>query len=200
MKKIDPPVTMRYFKVLGGDLGRALRAQLQNQKMYIEVLEVFARAIGASNVHTHQDTGRFAGFSGFSRPVADPSIWLKNSSGYLIPSRSKQPDFWKALDACDGGNSPADVLVQFGLDPRKWVSYADQDFGCSITGFYSVDLWWVIVPSRHFDQEVVKKAQETGNPADALRMLWVPPMDWEEVTEGKYLNEWDAQYRLEKQL
>lgn len=190
------PIYNRYFKVVGGDLGAALRAQLEQQRSYIQLLEGIARSLGAVKVHTFAETGKFAGFEFPAHACIDPNLFIERPTLIHTPKRRENRGFWRSIETIDG-SVPADVLRKFGLRTKDWIG----DQGCKLTGFYSVDVWFVIVPSRHFDADTLKIAAEFPDAnTEAVRSLWKPPMDWQEITEGAYLNEWESHYTQEIQL
>lgn len=192
----QPPIYNRIFKVVGGDLGVAMRAQLEQQRDYLALLEGIAQQLGAIKVHTFKETGKFAGFEFPAHACIDPTLFIERPTLVFTPKRRENRGFWRRIEAI-GGSTPQDVLRKFGLSSKEWIGGK----GCTIVGFYSVDVWWVIVPSRHFDDatmEIAAKFPESCT--EAVRMLWQPPMDWELVTEGMYLNEWDIHYQQEIQL
>lgn len=192
----QPPIYNRIFKVVGGDLGAALRAQLERQRSYIALLEGIAQQLGATKVHTFTETGKFAGFEFPAHAAIDPNLFIERPTLVFTPKRRENRGFWRRIEAI-GGSTPQDVLSKFGLKHQEWIGSK----GCTIVGFYSVDVWWVIVPSRHFDAPTLKIAAEfPEQDTEATRMLWKPPMDWTEVSEGKYLNEWELHYQQEQQL
>lgn len=176
------PVFYRYFKVIGGDLGHHLRAQIKDQHAYIARLEQIGFRLGATKVHTTVATGKFAGFEFPETTIIDKKTWLYKD-GRWIPKRREHRPFWKIIDDMEGGSVPSSVLTKFDLSNTCQVEVDGIQYGATITGFYSVDMWWVIVPSVHADDP-----------------SWTPPDDWEEVTFGKYINEWDERYALEKNL
>lgn len=199
---IAPNVYNRYFKVVGGKLGELLLAQLEHQHQYIRFAEAIGKGLGASKIHTHPDTGEFLGFE-FDKPVnLAPGKWLDRGK-YLYPKKNPFKSFWRELNKI-GASVPKDVLKEFGLLPNGWLQDGEYSFGCSIVGFYTKQLFWVVVPSRHFGDSTMnsaRAAKAAGMPdTDPVRMLWTPPMDWVEVTQTEYLNEWDAQFLLEQQL
>lgn len=199
---IAPNVYNRYFKVVGGKLGELLQAQLEHQHRYISYAEAVGKGIGASKIHTHPDTGEFLGFE-FDNPVElPPKNWI-NKGSYWYPKRKSFRAFWRELNKI-GASSPKDALKEFGLLPKGWLQDGKHNFGCSIVGFYTKQLFWVVVPSRHFDDSTMKSARAAKaagmSDTDPVRMLWTPPMDWVEVTQLEYLKEWDAQFLLEQQL
>lgn len=195
----QPPIFNRYYKVVGGDLGAALRAQLERQRSYINLLEGIARSLGAIKVHTFAATGKFAGFEFPAHACVDPNLFIERPSLVFTPKRRENRGFWQRIETI-GGSVPSDVLRRFGLRAQDWVGGQ----GCRLTGFYSVDVWFVIVPSRHFDAptlEIAATARSEGvRGTDPINMLWEPPMDWQQITEGQYLNEWDLHYQQELQL
>lgn len=193
---ILPPVYNRIFKVVGGDLGAAMRAQLERQREYLTLLEHIAQQLGAIKVHTFKETGKFAGFEFPAHAAIDPNLFIERPSLVFTPKRRENRGFWRRIEAI-GGSTPQTVLKQFGLHHQKWIG----EKGCTIVGFYSVDVWWVVVPSRHFDAPTLEvAAQFPYSDTEPTRMLWKPPMDWTEVSEGKYLNEWDLHHQQEIQL
>lgn len=205
VKQMESPVINRYFKVVGGDLGAALRTQLDEQREFLLKLEGLARSVGATQVHTFAETGKFAGFSFPEGATLSRDTWMAHKNGFWIPKRRENRAFWRLLDKVGPGSVPKDVLKQFGLKTKEWMTFnGTQDFGCRLTGFYRVDVWWVIVPSRHFDIDTLRIAAEAKaegiSDTDPINMLWQPPMDWREVSQGAYLNEWEEQLRLEQQL
>lgn len=191
----ESPIFNRYFRVVGGKLGELLLAQLNRRTEYVQKLNGLARSVNAVQVHTWAHTGDFAGFSFPDSTVLDEALWQRTPHGYWVPRRGKNRTFWKHIRDLGVPGSPQDCLREFGLDPHRWMHFKGEPFGCKVTGFYEADVWWVEVPSRHFDAgsltaaALAKASGQSGT--DPINSLWLPPPDWVEVTVGQYLDEWD---------
>lgn len=196
------PVFNRYFRVAGGKLGELMLAQLNRHTEYISKLEALGRTLSAVQVHTWPG-GEFAGFSFKEGTTLCDKLWIKTPNGYWLPRRVENRTFWKHIHALGLPGTPQNVLREFGLDPVRWVHFKGEHYGCKITGFYEADVWWVEVPSRHFDTDslaaaaLAKASGLIGT--DPINMLWQPPADWSVVTLGQYLDEWDELRQQELQ-
>lgn len=188
-------VYYRYFRIKDEATNVLIQHYFEREREYAAHIKEIMLDIGATGSRKYNGSGKCAGFTFPKDHVVDMDIYKRTESAFLPKKNCKAGrELWKRIDSKSAPGSVDDVMIPVGLRDIAFFKgmrlYHNSLCGGPKCGYYAVTPWYDVDPK---ELEEYKKDNESGCRGDSEldHLLWVPPVEWEEIKEWQMKKEMD---------